>query len=103
MIALDSLSVYVMHKEPLMHHSYDEFQTFVVESSSIVNSTPLWEVSDDPNDPFPLTPSMLLTLRESPHPPLPETFGEDDLLAYGKSRWRRVQILATLLDDSGSG
>ena len=74
--------------------TYDEFQTFVVETSSIVNSTPLWEVSDDPNDPFPLTPSMLLTLRETPHPPLPDTFGKDDLLAYGKSRWRRVQYLA---------
>ena len=72
----------------------DEFQTFVVEASSIVNSTPLWEVSDDPNDPFPLTPSMLLTLRETPHPPLPDSFSKDDLLAYGKRRWRRVQYLS---------
>ena len=74
--------------------NYDELHTFVVEAASIVNSTPLWEVSDDPNDPQPLTPAMLLTLRDSPHPPPPEEFSEDDLLAYGKARWRRVQYLA---------
>ena len=74
--------------------NYDELHTFVVEAASIVNSTPLWEVSDDPNDPQPLTPAMLLTLRDSPHPAPPEEFSEDDMLTYGKSRWRRVQYLA---------
>ncbi len=66
--------------------TYDEFHTLVLEACSIVNSTPLWEVSGDPSDPKPLSPSMLLTLRDSPHPPPPENFTESDLIAYGRKR-----------------
>ena len=73
--------------------TFDELHTFMCECVAVVNSTPLWEVSADPNDPMPLTPAMLLTLRDSPHPPPPEEFKEDDLLAYGKKRWRRTQFL----------
>ena len=72
----------------------DEFHTFIVESSAIVNGTPLWDVSADPSDPMPLSPSMLLTLREVPPGPPPEDFEEEDLIAYGKKRWRRVQYLS---------
>lgn len=74
--------------------SRDEFHTLLQESASIVNNTPLWEISSDPNDPFPLSPANIITLRDSPNPPPPETFTPDDLLQYGKSRWRRVQYLS---------
>ena len=69
--------------------SYDELSTMMQISCSIVNNTPLASVSEDPNDPMPLTPAALLTLRESSSPPL-EYFQPADLLAYGKKRWRRV-------------
>ena len=74
--------------------TYDEFEAYAFEACSIVNSTPLWEVSEDPNDMQPLTPAMLLTLKDNPHPPPPEQFSKEDLLAYGKARWRRVQYLS---------
>ena len=75
--------------------SYDELHTFVVEAESIINATPLWDISSDPNDPAPLSPQMILTLREVPPPPPAETFSEEDLLSYGRRRWRRVQYLST--------
>jgi len=71
----------------------DDFYTFLQECASIMNSTPLWEYSSDPNDPRPLSPSMLLTLRTD-SPFLPEIYQTKDLLAYGSKRWRRVQFLS---------
>ena len=73
--------------------SRDEFYTLLAEAMSIVNNTPLWSASTDPNDPAPLTPSMLLTLKEQPYAPL-DSFTEEDLLNYGKKRYRRVQYLS---------
>lgn len=74
--------------------SRDELHTLLMEACAIVNNTPLWEVSSDPSDPLPLSPAMLLTLKEEPHPPASDSFSEDDVQAYGKRRWRRVQALA---------
>ena len=73
--------------------SRDELTTLLAEAMSIVNSTPLWAASTDPNDPAPLTPSMLLTLKDSSYRPL-ESFADADLLSYGKKRYKRVQYLA---------
>ena len=72
--------------------SRDELSTLMQEASAIVNSTPLWEISDDPNDPLPLTPSMLLTMKRQAHSV--EDFSEHDLNAYGNKFWRRAQCLA---------
>ena len=69
----------------------DEMTTFLAEAISIVNNTPMWTISSDPKA---LSPAMLLTLRDDPNPPPLDQFTEDDLLAYGKSRWRRGQYLA---------
>ena len=71
----------------------DEFETLLQEAGAIVNQTPLAEISSDPNDPLPVTPYALLTLRDEPvSSPLDST--NKDLLSYGKARWRRVQYLA---------
>jgi hypothetical protein len=72
--------------------SRDDLHTFLQEAAAIVNSTPLWEISNDPNDPVPLSPAMLLTMR-SQEENAPEAFTSEDLQAYGKKRWRRVQYL----------
>jgi hypothetical protein len=74
--------------------SRDELNTFLQEAAAVVNNTPLWEVSHHPEDPAPLTPAMLMTLRDHPNPPPPESFSREDLLRYGSSRWRRVMFLA---------
>ena len=76
------------------HLSRDEFSTLLQEAASIVNNTPLWEASYSPDDPFPLTPANLLTLKTSHSPPSIEEFFADDLLSYGRKRWRRTQYLA---------
>ena len=75
--------------------TYDELATFVVSAEEIVNATPLWDVSADPNDPAPLSPSMILTLREVPPGAAPTEFTEQDIVSYGRKRWRRVQYLAS--------
>ena len=75
--------------------SRDEFTTFLAESVAIVNNTPLWSPSANPNDPSPLTPAMLLTLKSIPNPSPLETFSESDLLAFGQKRFKRVQYLAS--------
>lgn len=74
--------------------SRDELLTLLLEATAIVNSTPLWEVSTDPNDPMPLCPAMLLTLKDNPHKAAQDTFSKEDVLAYGKKRWRKVQAIA---------
>ncbi|KAA0189242.1 hypothetical protein HAZT_HAZT003628 [Hyalella azteca] len=74
--------------------SRDEFTTFLAEATSIVNNTPLSDISEDPNDPVPLSPAMLLTLKSCPNPTTLEEYTERDILAYGKRRWRQIQYLA---------
>ena len=79
-----------LHNRPL---SYDEFDTLVKEAASIVNNTPMADVPNDPNEPFPPSPQMLLTLRDNISIS-PKEFSEEDLLHYGRKRWRRVQYVA---------
>jgi hypothetical protein len=74
--------------------SRDEFTTLLAEATSIVNNTPLSDISEDPNDPVPLSPAMLLTLKPCPNLATSEDYTECDILAYGKRRWRRIQYLA---------
>ena len=78
----------------LGHHTLtrDDFYTYLQECAAIINNTPLWEYSSDPNDPRPLTPKMLLTLKEDP--PTSDVYTHRDLLAYGSKRWRRIQYLS---------
>lgn len=74
--------------------SLDEFNTFLQEAVAVVNSTPLWIVSEDPNDPLPISPSSLLTLKEEPYSCPVQDFTKQDIMAYGKLRWKRAQFLA---------
>ena len=73
----------------------DELHTFFQEAAAILNNTPLCPILNDPNEPFPITPAMLLTLKDSPNPAQPETFNETDLMAYGQRRWRRIQHISS--------
>ena len=68
----------------------DDLYTLFQEASAIINNTPMWEVSSDPNEPFPLTPAMLLTLKDQGNPPPLNSFTEKDIQAYGRRRYRRV-------------
>ena len=71
---------------------WDEFITLVKEAEAIVNSTPLAESVVSPDEPHPISPSMLLNQRE--YPALTQSFTEQELMANGRRRWKRVQVLA---------
>ena len=84
-----------LHLFPSCHLSRDEFATLLQEAATIDNQTPLGEISSDSNDPFPVAPAALLTLREATTLKFtPHCASKDDLQQYGLKRWRRVQFLA---------
>ena len=74
--------------------SFDELQTFFLETASIINNTSMHTISSDPNDDLPLTPAQLITLKDAPDPPPLEHFSDADLLAYSSRRWKRVKSLS---------
>ena len=75
------------------HISRDEMTTLLQEAASIVNSTPLYGFSDDPHDPVPLSPAMILTMKVEPSRSL-KNVEESDLASYGRHRWKKVQLIA---------
>jgi hypothetical protein len=75
--------------------TYDELHTFLLEAAAVVNSIPLWSVSDDPNDPLPLTPSLLLTMKAAQPASAPDSEPQD-LIAIGPRRWRKVSLRSIL-------
>lgn len=62
---------------PLTH---DVLCTLMAEVVAIMNARPLIPVSNDPEDPFILTPSMLMTQKVG-NPPPPGDFSDSDLLS----------------------
>ncbi|XP_059084609.1 uncharacterized protein LOC131881687 [Tigriopus californicus] len=64
--------------------SFNELQTLMQEAAAVVNSTPLWTISSDPNYPLPLSPFALLSLKETPYPNPVGEFSPRDNMAYGK-------------------
>ena len=61
----------------------------------MVNSTPLYASFDHPDEPLPVSPSNLLTLKTDSAYPIEMTdYCERDLMRYGMNRWKRVQVLA---------
>ena len=82
----------------------DKLHTLLVEASAILNSTPLWKVSSDPEAPQPLCPAMILILCNSvPHPAPPGVFNADSL-TDGKRFWRRANISSrSVLDQMAKG
>lgn len=70
--------------------THDVLCTLMAEVTAIINARPLIPVSNDPEDPFILSPSMLLTQKVGVPPP-PGDFADKDLLT---KQWRQVQALA---------
>ena len=68
----------------------DVLVTLFHEVESIVNGRPLTKVSNNVDDPVPLTPNHLLLLQNGPVPPA-GVFQECDMY---KKRWRYVQYLS---------
>ena len=66
--------------------------TLMAEVVAIVNARPISALPSDPDDPLPLSPAMLLTMKTRPAGPPPGQFLRPDI--YARRRWRRVQFLA---------
>lgn len=77
-------SMLLQNKVQLTH---DVLCTLMAEVTAIINARPLVPVSSDPENPFVLSPSMLLTQKSCLLSP-PGDFSDKDL--YNK-QWRRVQ------------
>ena len=73
--------------------THDVLSTVMAEASSIINARPLVPVSSDPENPCPLTPASLLTMKTSQSVRLFQLtdFNEKDI---HKKQWRCVQHLA---------
>ena len=66
--------------------------TLMAEVTGIVNARPIAAVPSDVDEPQPLSPSMILTMKTRPLGPPPGNFVPADL--YARRRWRRIQYLA---------
>lgn len=66
--------------------------TLMAEVTAILNARPIALVPTDVEEPQPLSPSMLLTMKARPSGTPPGVFVRTDL--YARRRWRRVQYLA---------
>ena len=64
----------------------------MAEVTGIVNSRPIATVPSDVDEPQPLTPAMLLTMKSRPLGPIPGHFVQQDL--YARNWWRKAQYLA---------
>ncbi|GAA6111703.1 uncharacterized protein LOC125145112, partial [Tachysurus ichikawai] len=80
-------SMFLQLKTRLTH---EVLCTLMAEVTAIINARPLLPVSADPEQPFILSPSMLLTQKTGVPPP-PGDLTDKDL--YTK-QWRQVQALA---------
>lgn len=80
-------SMFLLQKSCLTH---EVLCTLIAEVTGIINARPLLPVSVDPQQPFILFASMLLTQKSGVLPP-PGEFTDKDL--YSK-QWRQVQALA---------
>ena len=68
-------------------------QTALCEVEAIMNDRPITTVSEDANDPEPLTPNHLLQMKGMPILP-PGLFGKHD--SYSRRRWKQVQYISDL-------
>ena len=72
----------------------EEFHTLLLHAARIVNSTPLHEVPESPNESQPIPPHHLITQLDdtcNEKYSRPTNYLHDDLLTYVVNRWKRVE------------
>jgi hypothetical protein len=72
--------------------THELLSTLMAEVTGIVNARPLTAIPTDVDDPQPLSPAMIITMKTRPLRPPPGNFVSTDL--YAHRRWKRVQYLA---------
>ena len=86
---LDSL----MTSVPGSGLTHEMLVTFLAEASAIINARPLIPLTTDPDDPVPLSPSLLLTQKPPQVRSNCEVVDAKDLY---RKEWKRVQTLAEM-------
>ena len=81
-----------MHEQTI-HFDDEGLQTLFCEVESIINSRPLTEMPNSPNDREVLTPNHLLILQPGETFP-PGTISKKD--TYSKRRWFQIQYLSNI-------
>ena len=69
----------------------------LLHAARIVNSTPLYDAPESPNESQPITPHHLITQIDDSHIERysrPSKYAHQDLLAYGANRWKWIEALA---------
>ena len=74
------------------HLTHEVLVTFLAEVSAIMNSRPLTTLSTDPDDPYPLSPSLLITQKPDVLVTSPDA--ALDFKDMYRSQWKRVRHLA---------
>merc|ERR1712148_157635 len=77
--------------------SREEFQVMFLVAARIVNSPPLHDAPESPNEAQPITPHHLITQRDDSCNGKycrPTNYSHEDLFAYGANRWKRIEALA---------
>ena len=76
--------------------THETLVTMLAEVSAIMNSTPITAISDNPGDPIPLSPSLLLTqkLNANRDISISDNPNFSDITILSKKRWKQVQYLA---------
>ena len=72
--------------------SHELLVTLMAEVTGIINSCPIALIPSDVDEPEPLTPAMLLSMKTRPLAPAPGRFVQQDL--YAHNWWRKAQYLA---------
>ncbi|TWW62875.1 hypothetical protein D4764_04G0015220 [Takifugu flavidus] len=89
------------HKQDKVHLTHEVLCTVMAEVTAIINARPLLPVSSDPENPFILSPSMLLT-QKSCLPPPPGTFLDKDLYTKQWRQWKSAKSLQHLYSQAVS-
>ena len=69
----------------------------LAKAAEIVNSTPLFDPPESPYDLEPITPQQLITQRDNAkkfHYSRPTVNSTEDILAFVKKRWKRVEVVS---------
>ena len=73
--------------------THEVLSTFLAEVSAIINSRPLVPLSSDPENPYPLSPSLILTHKSDS---IVDVVIPSDVKDLYRAQWKRVQLLADM-------
>ena len=90
------IQAYLLTKEDRLL-GREEFHTMLLHAARIVNSTPLHDAPESPNESQPITPHHLITQKDDSNTKKysrPSNYTHQDLFAYGANRRTKILTLS---------